>query len=125
MGWQADVAAQARARAEEDAAVERWVVHLTDPVPVSRVWAQRYTKELHDAGARVAEDLSLMATCYERHVVASFQTCEDGIHVLCEFDPPIEALAVRAECMSGVVGALRRSGCHARCTGPDGKHYEF
>lgn len=124
--WQARLREQAMAASEREAARgPRWVVRMVDPPLVSRVWARRYTREMLDAGVRDAEDLALMATCYERRVMASFQTCADGAHVLCEFDPPIEALSVRPERMGGVVAALRRSGCHARCTGPQGKHYEF
>ncbi len=124
--WQARLGEQARAATEREAMRgPLWVVRMVDPPLVSRVWAKRITKEMLDAGETVAEDLSLMATCYERRVMASFATCGDGEHVLCEFDPPIEALSVRPERMNGVVGALRRSGIHAHCTGPQGRHYEF
>ena len=124
--WQARLRAQALAahRRELDRSPS-WVVRATDPPTFSMVWAVRYTREMLDAGVHVAEDLSLMSTCYERHVVADFRNCEDGIHMLCEFLPPVEALVVRPECMSGVVAALRRSGYHAKCNDGRGKHYEF
>lgn len=124
--WQARLRRQAIAADERTANREpRWTIRATDPPTFSQVWAVRYTKELYDAGVHVAEDLSLMATCYEAHIVADFRTCEDGIHALCEFLPPVESLSVTADRMSGVVGALRRSGYHARCHDGHGKHYEF
>ena len=125
MSWQGDLGKQARAAHERDLEREPcWTVRATNPPTIDRVWARRYTRESYEAGEKVAEDLSLMSTCYERHVVAEFQTCEDGIHVLCEFLPPVEHLMVRPECMSGVVAALKRSGYHAICS--DGKsRYEF
>ena len=126
MSWQEELGAQARAYLEREASrPPLWVVRATDPPEFSNVWARRYTRESYDAGERVAEDLSLMATCYERRISASFRTCEDGVHSLCEFLPPVDSLCVRADRMSGVVAALRRSGYHASCSGPGGKRYEF
>lgn len=123
--WQASLNAQARASDEAKLRRSpRWTVRVTEPATIKQVWAVRYTREMFDAGVHVAEDLSLMSTCYESRIVSTFQSCEDGIHVLCEFLPPVESLTVRPECMSGVVAALRRSGYHAICT--DGKsRYEF
>ena len=124
MSWQADLAAQARASEDRERS-PLWVVRAKPPDAIAQVWAVRYTKEMLDAGVRVAEDLSLMATVYESRIMASFRTCEDGMHVLCEFDPPVESLSVRADCMSGVVAALRRSGYHCVCRDAHGKRYEF
>jgi hypothetical protein len=126
VSWQAEL----NSRASEELARRAsepppWVVTATDPPTFSKVWALRYTKEMSDAGESVAEDLSLMATSYERHISASFQTCADGIHVLCEFLPPVESICVRPERMTGVVRALQRSGYHARCSDGHGKSYEF
>ena len=93
-----------------------WVITAIDPSEFNLVWAVRYTRGMLDAGESVAEDISLAATIYERHIIADRRNCEDGIHALFEFLPPIESMAVRADRMSGVVAALRRSGYHARCT---------
>ncbi len=124
--WQAALTAQAMAETERMLARRpSWVIRATDPPTFERVWCVRFTRAMLDAGVRVAEDLALMSTCYERRIVADFQTCEDGIHVMCEFLPPVEAIAVRPENMSGVVAALRRSGYHARCSDGHGKSYEF
>lgn len=124
--WQQRLAAQARAAEEfELARAPKWVIHATDPPCFGHVWARRYTRQMYDAGERVAEDLSLMSTCFERRVMASFRTCEDGLHVLCEIDPPVEYLTVRPECMTGVTRALMRSGYHAKCSDGLGKSYEF
>lgn len=124
--WQENLAAQARAREERLLAQEpSWTVRAIDPPTIDMVWALRYTREMHEAHVGVAEDLSLMSSLYERHIIADFRNCEDGIHVLFEFLPPIEAMAVRPECMTGVVSALRRSGYHCRCYDGRGKHYEF
>lgn len=126
MGWQADLGAKAEEeRARRASQPPPWVVRATDPPTFGQVWALRYTREMRESGVRVAEDLDLMGTCYERRIVASFQTCADGVHVLCEFLPPVEALTVRPERMSGVVGALRRSGYHAHCSDGHGKEYDF
>lgn len=124
--WQAQLKAQAHAATERELShAPRWTVRFTNPRTISQVWAVRYTREMYDAGVQVAEDLSLMSTCYESHIISDFRNCEDGIHVLCEFLPPIESLSVRPECMSGVIAALRRSGYHAKCYDGNGKHYEF
>lgn len=124
--WQAMLGAQAYAADERAARRDpKWVIRATFPKLFTQVWCLRYTREMLDAGVRVAEDLSLMSTCYESRIVADFRTCEDGMHALCEFLPPVETLAVRPECMSGVVAALRRSGYHAICRSADGKSYEF
>ena len=124
--WQAALREAALESARREAArPTTWVIRATDPPTFTRVWAVRYTRAMRDAGERVAEDLDLMATCYQRHVVADFVRCEDGIHVMCEFLPPIEALAVSADRMSGVVAALRRSGYHATCSDDGGGTYEF
>lgn len=124
--WQAKLTAQALAHTERMLARQpSWTVRAVDPPLFEMVWAVRFTREMLDAGVSVAEDLSLMSTCYERRIVASFRNCEDGIHVLCEFLPPIEAIVVRPECMNGVVSALRRSGYHCKCYDGRGKHYEF
>lgn len=124
--WQAQLRKQAIAERERRAQEPPpWVIRATDPPTFSKVWAVRYTRELYESGVRVAEDLSLMATVYEARIMAEFRTCEDGIHALCEFLPPVETLTVAPERMSGVVAALKRSGYHARCTDHHGKHYEF
>lgn len=102
-----------------------WVVRATDPPEFSRVWCVIYTPEMYRQGVRGAEDIALMSTCYQRHIVADYRPCEDGVHALVEFLPPVEALAVRPENMGGVVSALRRSGYHARCSDGHGKSYEF
>ena len=124
--WQASLKAQARAATERELKrAPRWTVRATNPRTITQVWAVRYTRDMYDAGVRVAEDLSLMSTCYESRIVSDFRNCEDGIHVLCEFLPPVESLSVRPECMSGVIAALRRSGYHAICYDGSGKRYEF
>ena len=126
MSWQADLGAQARAATERELEREPcWTIRATSPPVFTSVWAKRYTRELYDAGERVAEDLSLMATCYERRIVADFRNCEDGIHALCEFLPPVESLTVRPECMTAVTRALMRSGYHAVCSDGHGGRYEF
>ncbi len=124
--WQAQLRKQAMASDERRAGQEpSWTIHATNPPTFSQVWAVRYTRQLYEAGVHVAEDLSLMATVYEAHIIADFRTCEDGIHALCEFLPPVESLTVRPERMSGVVAALKRSGYHAWCHDGHGKRYEF
>ena len=126
MSWQSDLREAAERERERMAAEPpRWVVTATDPPTFGQVWAKRYTREMRDAGEKVAEDLALMGTCYERRIMASFQMCADGVHVLCEFLPPVESMSVRPEDMTGVVRALQRSGYHAHCSDGHGKSYEF
>lgn len=124
--WQAKLAEAARAARERDA--DRppiWEVRAIDPPEISMVWAVRYTRAMLEDGVRVAEDLSLAAACYEYHVVVDHRMCEDGIHALFEFRPPVESLHVRADGMTGVVSALRRSGYHGVCSDGRGTTYEF
>ena len=124
MSWQGDLKASAAEFLERERRRGLWVIHCTsspfETVPqFSRVWA---TRTMQGQGG---QDLDLMATCYERHVVTSLQNCPDGIHMLAEFLPPIESIAVRPERMTSVVNALMASGYHARCSDGHGKSYEF
>lgn len=126
MSWQSDLADATDARAEREAArPPLWVVTATDPPTFGRVWCLRYTRAMLDAGVRVAEDLDMLATVHERGISASFEECGDGMHAMLDIDPPICAVAVRADRMNGVVSALRRSGYHAHCSDGHGKEYEF
>lgn len=113
-----------RMESRRQRAKQMWVIRAIEPPTIERVWALRFTREMVGTGA-VAEDLSLRATIYERHIVADVLPCTDGKHVMFEFFPPIERMAVRPERMSGVVNALQRSGYHCYCYDGRGKEYEF
>lgn len=124
MSWQGDLKGAAAEYLERERRRGLWVIRCTASpfgkvAQFSQVWATRTFQ------GRVGQDLDLMATCYERHVVTSFQNCPDGIHMLAEFLPPIESIAVRPERMTSVVNALMASGYHARCSDGHGKSYEF
>lgn len=124
MSWQQNLKDAASEHLEREGRRGLWIVRCTfspfgKVAQFSQVWA---TRTLPD---RAGQDLDLMATCYERHIVSSFQNCPDGVNMLCEFLPPVESIAVRPERMTNVVNALRSSGYHARCYERGGKSYEF